>query len=163
MRYELLVQTGDPNAPYDPSKVDAALELRGAQVSPDGTRLWRLEAGELEVRTLIEGGVPRATVIRVPLQENLALVGSAVREGAALAREVGAQLFDPQLTRPLSEVDEGLVTDQYLRTARYAGEMLGVSGAVGLSFSAPAEGLPPGMKVLLWVGGALLMGYLLLG
>ena len=75
-----------------------------------------------------------------------------------LAQATGTRLFDPQLCRDVGAKDEGLVADQFLRTARYAGEMMGVPEAVGASFAAPDDGLKPGTKVVLGlfaVGAAL--------
>ncbi len=156
MRYELLLQPLEPGAPYDPSVAEARLADRAAR-RPDGTLLWRLPHGELEVRTLVEGGRAIATELRVPLTGNLDLAREAVTEGVALADAAGACLFDPQLGKRLSAGDDGLVADRYLRVARYAGEMVGISEAVGVGQAPPEEGLKPGTKVLLALAGFFLL------
>ncbi|MHB8878079.1 MAG: hypothetical protein ACYC8T_30650 [Myxococcaceae bacterium] len=161
MRYELLLQAKEPGAPYDPSPVDQALAARGVVQTPEGLR-WRLKAGEVEVRLLIEGGRSVATELRVPLSEKLDLVRELVVEGAAVAAQAGALLFDPQLTKGLSANDEGLVAEQFLRTAKYAGEMMGLPEAVGASYSGDdPTALKPGTKVLLGLVGLLVALYLL--
>ncbi|MGA9524554.1 MAG: hypothetical protein WBV82_24065 [Myxococcaceae bacterium] len=162
MRYELLLQTGDTAVPFDSTTVDAALARRPVTERADGTRLWRVKSGELEVRPLIEAGVPRAMELRVPLGEDPALVREAVVEGAVLATEAGVILYDPQLARIVGPSDEGLVADQYLRTARYAGEMMGVSEALGASFGPVEEGLKPGTKVLLGITAVFVLAWLVL-
>lgn len=158
MRYELLVQAAEPGAPYDPTRVEALLAGQST-VRGDGTRLWRLKHGEVEVRPLIEGGRPIATELRVPLTGNLDFIREAVVEGVTLARNAEAALFDPQLTKRLSAGDDGLVADQYLRTARYAGEMAGVSEAIGVGQPVLEEGMKPGTKVLLGIGALFLLLY----
>lgn len=161
MRYDLLLQTGQAGVPVDLAKVDAALSRRRLDVRADGVRLWHLQSGEVEVRPLIEGGVPLATELRVPLSDRLELIREAVVEGAALAREVELKLYDPQLSRTLGAQDEGLVADQFLRTAKYAGEMMGVPEAIGASFPPPEQGLKTGTKVLLGIAGFFVVLYLL--
>ncbi len=129
--------------------MDAALADRQVVERADGTRLWRVKTGALELRLLIEAGVPRAMELRVPLREDAALVREAAVEGALLASEAGVILYDPQLARTLGPNDEAMVAEHYLRTARYAGEMMGVSEVLGASFGPLEEGLGPGAKVLL--------------
>jgi hypothetical protein len=158
VRYELLLQSPAPGAPFEPARVDEVLRGRAVEERPDGARLWRLKAGEVEVRRLVEGGAELACVLRVPLSDKLDLVRELVVEGSTVAQEAGARLYDPQLSRTLNASDEGLVADQFLRTARYAGEMMGLPEAVGASFAVPDEGLKPGTKVLL---GLLAVGALL--
>lgn len=160
MRYELLLQTGQAGVPVDPAKVDAALSRRSLGVRGDGVRLWHLEAGDLEIVPLIEGGVLVATSLGVPLSDKLELIRAAVVEGAALASEAELKLYDPQLSRTLGAQDEGLVADQFLRTARYAGEMMGVPEAVYASFPPPEQGLKSGTRVLLGIVGFLVVLYL---
>lgn len=162
MRYELLLQPPEPQAPYDPAAVDGALEQRGATRRPDGVRVWRLPAGELEAAVLSEGGRPVATELRIPLSGNLDLPRAALLAAAELAEQVGLRVVDPQLARAVTARDEGAVADQYLRTAQYAGRYAGVSDAVLASFTPEAEGLKPGTKVLLAVLGLAALGWLLL-
>ncbi|MFZ5470837.1 MAG: hypothetical protein ACOZIN_15535 [Myxococcota bacterium] len=153
MKYELLFQSADAAVPFDSEPVDALLSARGVAERPDGVRIWKLENGEVEVRPLVEGGRRLGTELRLPLSHRLELVREVVVEGAALAAQAKVQLFDPQLCKGIGADDEGLVADQYLRTARYAGEYAGVSEAVDASFAGPLPGeMKPVTKLLL--GGA---------
>jgi hypothetical protein len=150
-----------PGAPYDSARVDVLLAERGATVRLDGPRVWRLKNGDVEVRELRENGRVIATELRVPLSDKTDLVREVVEEAATLAASAEVRLIDPQLGRPLSANDGGAVADQFLRTARYAGEMLGLSEAVAASYAAQPEGLSPGAKVLFGVVGGLFLLYLL--
>ena len=161
VRYELLLQSTVPGSPYDSTRVDALLLEKGAKARSDGQRVWRLKSGDVEVGELREGGQLIATELRIPLSDRTELVREAVEEGATLASAAGVRLVDPQLGRHLSANDSGAVADQYLRTARYAGEMMGISEAVSASYAAPPEGIPTGFKVLALLGGGLLLLYLL--
>lgn len=148
-----------PGMPYDSVRVDALLAERGAFARPDGTRVWRLKEGEVEVGQLREGGQLLATELRVPLSEKMDLIREVVSEGAELAKAAELRLVDPQLGRTVSAHDDGVVADQFLRTARYAGEMMGVSEAVAASYAAPSEGFPVGLKVLFLIGLGLFLLY----
>lgn len=150
-----------PGSPYDGTRVDTLLLEKGALARPDGQRVWRLKSGDVEVSELREGGQLIATELRIPLSDRLDLAREVVEEGAALASEAGVRLVDPQLGRALSANDAGAVADQFLRTARYAGEMMGVSEAVAASYAPPPEGMPAGLKVLLVIGGGAFLLYLL--
>jgi hypothetical protein len=161
VRYELLLQTMVPGTPYDSARVDVLLSERGAAARPDGVRIWRLKAGEVEVGTLREGGQIVATELRVPLSDRTELVRELVEEAAALAAAAELRLVDPQLGRTLSANDGGAVADQFLRTARYAGEMLGVPEAVAASYAPPPEGMSSTTKAFLGLGILLLFLYLL--
>ncbi|WP_224365171.1 hypothetical protein [Hyalangium versicolor] len=141
--------------------MDALLAEKGAFARPDGQRIWRLKHGDVEVGTLREGGQVIATELRVGLSDKTDLVREVVEEAAALAASAEARLVDPQLGKQLSANDSGAVADQFLRTARYAGEMMGVSEAVAASYAPPPEGLPTGLKVLLLIGGGFFVLYLL--
>ena len=146
-----------PGTPYDSARVDALLAERGATARPDGVRVWRLKHGDVEVGELREAGQVVATELRVPLSDKMDLVREVVEEGATLAQAAELRLVDPQLGRQLTANDSGAVADQFLRTARYAGEMMGLSEAVAASYAPPPEGLPTGAKVLMGIG-ALLFG-----
>lgn len=150
-----------PGTPYDSARVDALLSERGVIARPDGQRIWRLKSGDVEVGVVRENGEIIATELRVPLSDKLELVREVVEEGAALAAAAEARLIDPQLGRSLTANDSGAVADQFLRTARYAGEMMGVSEAVAASYEAPPEGMPVGFKVLLALAGGGFLLYLL--
>ncbi len=150
-----------PGTPYDSARVDALLAEKGALVLPNGQRVWRLKSGDVELGQLREGGQLIATELRIPLSDKTELVREAVEEGATLAAAAEVRLIDPQLGRQLSANDSGAVADQFLRTARYAGEMMGVSEAVAASYAPPPEGIPAGFKVLAAIGGGLILLYLL--
>ncbi|MDY7228714.1 hypothetical protein [Hyalangium rubrum] len=149
-----------PGTPYDSSRVDALLVERGATARPDGMRVWRLKNGDVEVGELRENGQVVATEVRVPLSDRTELMREAVEEAATLAQAAEVRLVDPQLGRPLTANDSGSVAEQYLRTARYAGEMMGLSEAVSASYAAQPEGFPTGGKVLLGIVGFLIVLYL---
>jgi hypothetical protein len=150
-----------PGTPYDGTRVDALLLERGAVARPDGQRVWRLKGGDVEVGVLREGGQVIATELRIPLSDKLELIREVVEEGATLAAAAEVRLVDPQMGRSLTANDSGAVADQFLRTARYAGEMMGLSEAVAASYAPPPEGMPVGLKVLLVIGGGFLLLYLL--
>lgn len=161
MRYELLIQPKEPGTPWDPKPFDQLLHERGAFAAADGTRTWRLKAGDVQVRLLIEGGKPVATELRVELSDRLDTIRELVLESTALAETANARVIDPQLSKTITSKDEGLVADQYLRTAQYAGQYAGVSTAVIASFGSAEqdEGMKPGTKVLIAVVGFFVLVY----
>ncbi len=160
VRYELLLQTMVPGTPYDSTRVEALFAEKGLSARPDGMRVWRLKSGDVEVGELREGGQLIATELRVPLSDKTELVRELVGEAAELARAAEVRLVDPQLGRPLSAADDGAVADQFLRTARYAGEMMGLSEAVAASYAAQPEGFPVGGKIIIGIIAVLVVLYL---
>ena len=149
-----------PGTPYDSARVDALLAEKGVPVRPDGGRTWRLKDGEIQVGELREGGQVVATELRVPLSDRSDLMREVVTEGAELARLAEVRLVDPQLGRALSALDAESVAEQYQRTARYAGEMMGVTEAVGASFPAPStETFRPTTKVVFGIIAFFLLLY----
>jgi hypothetical protein len=146
-----------PGTPYDSARVDALLAARGAASRPNGQRVWVLKSGDVELGELRENGQVVATELRVPLSDRTELVREVVEEAAGLAAAAEVRLVDPQLGRQLSANDSNSVADQFLRTARYAGEMMGVSEAVAASYSAPSEGMPSGTKLVAVIGGLILL------
>lgn len=134
MKYELIYQAQEAGQPFDPAAVEARLLERGAVKRPDGTWVWKLPPGEVELCRVQEGGACVGVDLKVPLTEKTELVRAAVAEGALLAVAAGVRLVDAHLNRPLGPMDGELVADEYLRTARYAGEYLGVAEAVHASF-----------------------------
>ncbi len=150
MRYDFLIQPKEPGQPYDPAPIEKALAEK-LVIHTDGTKLWRLKSGDLEIRPLSEGGVVIATELRAPLSDKLELIREAVLETVALAAAAGEyRVVDPQLNKSLTVADEGNVVSQFQRTAEYAGQYAGVSSAVVASFgAAEPEGMRPGTKVLL--------------
>lgn len=160
MQYELLWQSGERDAPYPVEAVDAALASRKVNVRPDGGRTWILKSAPVDLGTLKEAGTQVATELKLSLSDRDTSVRELVVEASLLAAEAGVIVFDPQLMRTVTEKDADVVAEQYLRTARYAGEMLGLPEAVAASFPAPEEAplLSPGMKVILLIIGALVLG-----
>lgn len=153
-----------PGVPYEEARVDALLAERRVAARPDGLRIWHLRGGDVEVGVLREGGQVVATELRVPLSDRPDLVREVVVEAAALAAAAGARLVDPQLGRSLSATDDGVVADQYMRTAWYAGHVAGMSGAMGTPTSSAASSEPRGFlpsgRVLFFAIGALFLLYL---
>ncbi|AKJ06324.1 Hypothetical protein AA314_07950 [Archangium gephyra] len=114
----------------------------------------------MEVHPLREGGQWVATEVRIPLESQTGLIREVVSKGAELAREAEVRLFDPQLGRELNSHDEGVVADQYERTARYAGEMLGLASAMPIDTST-SEGFQPTTKFVLGAVAFFTLLYLL--
>lgn len=153
-----------PGVPYEPARVDALLAERRVAVRPDGLRVWHLRGGDVEVGELREGGQVVATELRVPLSDRPDLVREVVTEAATLAEAAGARLVDPQLGRSLSASDDGVVVEQYMCTAWYAGHVAGMSEAMsvpGPSASREPSSLLPSGRVLLIAIGVLFVLYLL--
>jgi hypothetical protein len=140
-----------PGTPFDSARVEALLEARGAKALPSGGWTWLLENGAVEFHPLREGGQCVATEVRVPLADQTGLIREVVSKGTELAREAEVRFFDPQLGRELNTHDEAAVAEQYERTARYAGEMLGLASAMPVGTTAD-EGFQPTTK---FVVGAL--------
>ena len=151
MRYELLLQPREPAAPFDPAPVEAALATRPVTKRPDGVTVWKLAAGELEVRPVVQAGAPVALEVAVPFTDRDTLIREAFTAIIELADAGGVRVVDPTLGRALRLEDEGAVLESYLGAARYAGEYLGVSSAIGASYLPPDEdeGLKPGTRVAL--------------
>ncbi len=160
MRYELLLQSAAPDTPYDARRVEALLLERGA--SPEeGGLVWRLPSGRVEVRPLRENGNQVATELRIPLADGVDLARELVSEGVALAAAANVALVDPQLCRAVVSPEDSAVIDQYVRTAKYAGEMVGISEAIGAGEPAETGGIKPGTKVLLALVGFFFLLYLI--
>jgi hypothetical protein len=149
VRYELLLQPLEPGLPWEPERIEPLLQARGV-TAPDaaGARTWKLKEGLVELRPLRDGGAIRGLELHVSFSDKTELVREVTVEGSALAKEAGLRLLDPQLSRTVTAADAESVADQFLRTARYAGEMLGVPEAIDASFGAPAPGSSTGMKVI---------------
>ncbi|QSQ27967.1 hypothetical protein JY651_03670 [Pyxidicoccus parkwayensis] len=145
-----------PGVPYEPAKVDALLAERRVAARPDGLRVWHLRGGDVEVAELREGGQVVATELRVPLSDRPDLVREVVTEAAALAAAAGARLVDPQLGRSLSATDDGVVVEQYMRTAWYAGHVGGMSDVMSVpspsAAGEPSSLLPSGRFIIIAIG-----------
>lgn len=148
VRYELLLQSALPGAPFPFEAVDAALVQEG--VTEQGE--WRLKNGSVEVKPLLEGGARIATELKVPLSDRMQLVRELVSAGAEIARATGTSLVDLQLNRAITEKDLEAVERSFMDAARYAGEMMGVPEALPASYAPPPQSgleLKPGTKVVL--------------
>lgn len=157
------MQSMDPkNTPYDDKLVNELLAKRGVVKGPDGRTLWKLKNGDVEVKPLREGGQLLATEIQVPLSERSELIREVVLESLLLATEAKLKVFDPQLARPLVPADDTAVADQYLKTAKYAGGVMGVSEAVGAAFTPAKEGFTPTTKMVVIALGALVILYIIM-
>ena len=159
MRYELLWQSSVPGTPYPIEAVSAALEARGVTARDEGGQTWVLRTVPVEVGPVLEGGAQVATELRLHLSDKDEGIRELVTEADAFARELGLVLFDPQLMTAITAGDADRVAAQFQRTARYAGEMLGLPEAIAASFDPPEpQRLSGGMKVILLVIGAVLLG-----
>jgi hypothetical protein len=157
MRYELLLQPAVSDQPLDLAALEQALLARGGALGE--AKAWKLKAGEVELGQFCEGGKPVALEVKVPLSDKVELLGEALKAAAELAQSCSLKLVDPQLGRVVGEKDDAAVCEQFLRTARYAGEMVGLSEAVGASFQAPSTGVRPMTKVLIGLGAILVLLY----
>ncbi len=135
-----------PGTPFDSDRVEALLEARGAKQLAGGGRAWQLDHGAVEFYPLREGGQWVATEVRIPLSDRTELVREVVSEVGELAREAQVRFFDPQLGRELSSRDDAVVVEQYQRTARYAGEMVGVASAMPTGEASEGQGFQPTTK-----------------
>ncbi|ATB27787.1 hypothetical protein MEBOL_001232 [Melittangium boletus DSM 14713] len=161
MRYDLLLQSLTPGAPFDSARVESLLVARGAKARPEGGHLWQLDFGAVEVHPLREGGQWIATEVRVPLSDRADLLREVVTKGLALASEAEVRFFDPQLGRELSKREEDAVAEQYLRTARYASDTLGMAEAMPMPAATETEGFQPTTKFALGVVAFFVLLYLL--
>ncbi len=154
-----------PGTPYEAARVDALLTQKGATARPDGVRRWSFKHGDVEIGELREGGQVVATELRIALSDRTDLVKEVLAEAVGLASEAGVRLMDPQLGRPLTSQDDAGVVEQYVRTARYAGEVAGFPDALGAGSSAmesstTAKGFQLSGRFLLIAMGILLALYL---
>ena len=158
MRYELLLQRPPAAETFDAERVARVLAEKGEQAGR-----WQLPAGAVEVVTVREGGAAIAISLGVPISDKTELVRAMLEAGVEVAGVAEVVLFDPQLMRPVAAADVEAVAEQFLRTARYAGEMLGIPEAIGASFAPPPQtGLKSGTKVLLGLVGFFVLLYLVL-
>jgi hypothetical protein len=151
-----------PGTPFDSARVEALLEARGAKTLPSGGRAWQLQHGAVELHPLREGGQWVATEVRIPLSDRTELIREAVIQVGEVAKEAEVRFFDPQLGRALSGRDEGVVAEQYERTARYAGETLGMVDAMPSSTGTENQGFQPTSKFFFGVIGFFVLLYLIM-
>lgn len=129
--YDFLLQPAEAGAPLALEPVEAALAERGATRRGDGAWVWTFPRGEVVGLPMRENAQVIAFELKVPLKDTTELVVSVLRAAAALAEALGVRLLDPQLNRAVKADQEGEVGEAFLRSARYAGEYLGVSDAIG--------------------------------
>ncbi len=132
--YDLLLQPSTPGAPLDIDQLEAAVLAQGATRRGDGGLSWTVDRQELGVRRLLEGGVCRALEVRVPYHERTTALEAAFPLVVAAAEQAGVIVSDPQLNHAVRLDNLASVVDAFRRASRYAGEMMGVSEAVGASF-----------------------------
>ncbi|GHG63297.1 hypothetical protein GCM10012319_02760 [Comamonas sp. KCTC 72670] len=154
-----------PGTPYEAARVDALLTQKGATARPDGARRWSFKHGDVDIGELREGGQVVATELRIALSDRTDLVKEVLAEAVGLASQAGVRLMDPQLSRPLTSQDDAGVVEQYVRTARYAGEVAGLPDALGagsyaMESSSTAKGFQLSGRFLLIAMGILLALYL---
>ena len=149
--YDFLLQPTENGAPLALEPVEAALTGRGATRRGDGAWLWAFPRGEVVGLPVREGGQVIAFELKVPLKDTTELVASVLRGAAELADALGLRLLDPQLNRAVKFDHEDAVGEAYLRNARYAGEYLGVSDALGATTLAapPPESSGLGLRIVL--------------
>lgn len=161
MKYELLLQPAPPNV-LDAGALEAVLMAGGAKKQPEGFTC-SLTRGEAEIVPVREGGAVVAFAVRVPLTELDEPLIEAARLALELAAATTLTLFDPQRVAAVSKPDDAAMLAEYRRMARYAGEMAGVSEAIGASFSVPGEGgLSASAKVFIGLGVLIALGLFLL-
>lgn len=149
--YDFLLQPQEIGAELALAPLEATLEGRGAKRRPDGAWVWSFSDGEVVGLPMREGPKVIAFEIKVPLKDTTALVSAVLQALAGVATDLGLRLLDPQLNHPVTFDAEASVGEAYLRQARYAGEFLGVSEAIGAtSLAAPSRASSSsGLRILL--------------
>ena len=149
--YDFLLQPVEVGAPLALEPVEAALTERGATRRGDGAWVWAFPRGEVVGLPVREGEQLVAFELKVPLKDTTDLVASVLQAAAALADALGLRLLDPQLNRAVKFDQEDAVGEAYLRSARYAGEYLGVSDALGATslVAPPPDSSGVGLRILL--------------
>ncbi len=109
-----------------------------------------------------EAGQVVATEIRVPLSDREDLIREVVTESAELAAAAGVRLMDPQLGRQLTGGEGSSVAEQYMRTVRYAGQMVGLPEVAGAGISQEPQGFQPTTKFVVGVLIAFALLYFLM-
>ncbi|MCC6337430.1 MAG: hypothetical protein IT380_25960 [Myxococcales bacterium] len=149
--YDFLLQPQENGAELPLEPLEAALKERGAKTRPDGAWLWSFAGGDVVGLPMRENGKVIAFELKVPLKDTTTLVSAALKAAAEVAQAQKLRLLDPQLNYPVTFDSEASVGEEYLRQARYAGEYLGVSEAIGATTLAarPDESSNPGLRILL--------------
>ncbi|MEW5738609.1 MAG: hypothetical protein AB1938_06760 [Myxococcota bacterium] len=149
--YDFLLQPQEIGAELPLEPLEAALLERGVKRRPDGAWVWSFLGGEVVGLPMREGPKVIAFELKVPLKDTTALVSAALKAAAELAQALGVRLLDPQLNYPVTFDSEASVGEEYLRQARYAGEYVGVSEAIGATtLAAPPDDAPnTGLRIVL--------------
>jgi hypothetical protein len=138
--YDFLIQPQAPGAALGLDALEAVLVEQGATRRPDGAWVWPFARAEVVGLPVREAGQVVAFELKVPLQDTTELIAAVLRAASGVADGQGLRLLDPQLNRAVKFDEEGAVGDSYLRSARYAGEYLGVSAALGATTLAATSG-----------------------
>ncbi len=125
-------------------------------LEPLPERDWRLEAGTVRVCPPDTRGRARGLELRVPLADRPRLIEEALRLAAAAAHEAGLLLWDPQLRRTVDAGDTPSVVREYLRLARFSGDVHWTPGLAGLTREPPPRS-PLARWLWLVLGAAVLL------
>jgi hypothetical protein len=136
------------------------LRARGLKQRPDGAWILLLKAGTVEGYPRRDEGVV-SFEFKVPLSDKTELVEEMVVWIVEIAAELKLKPVDPQLGNTVTLASSG-VSEEFMRMARYAGEYLGVSEALGATTIGQPfdEGMSASAKVVFGLGGVLLLIYL---
>jgi hypothetical protein len=129
--YDFLLQVKTVGELLNLGAVETALTLRGALKRPDGAWVVTLQSGKVEGFAWRDEGVLSAFELKVPLSDKTELVQETLAFTLELAGALDLKAVDPQLGNPATLASGSAVADEFLRMARYAGEYLGVSEALG--------------------------------
>jgi hypothetical protein len=150
--YDLLLQARTLGEAAPVASLVTALLARGAKLDSAGRGVWKL-SDEVVIEPLLEEGQVRGLDVRVPLLDKTLLIEEVVKNLTEVAEGCEARVTDPQRGDAVTIGTLGLVLEEYLRMARYAGEYGGVSGALGLSsYGTPPEEDSTALRWVLIVG-----------
>lgn len=148
--YDLVLQAKTPGEPAPVTAFVTALLARGAKVDEAGRGTWKLPDGEVIIEPLLEEGQVKGLDVRVPMLDKTSLVEDVVRALAEIAEANAGRVSDPQRGAEAAGSSMALITEEYLRMARYAGEYGGEGGALGLStWAQPPEESSTGKWLML--------------
>lgn len=131
-RYDLLLQPEKPPAPFDVGGFERLMATRQLPRRADGAWVVRLCSVELELSALHEGPAVVAMQLRVPASERTDVLDAAIEWAVEVAGVLSLRVLDPQTNGWLISASPAS-REAFLRVARYAGEFLGVSEALGAS------------------------------
>jgi hypothetical protein len=125
--YDLLLQP-QAGAPFELERVEPS--LADLPRRPDGAWLVTLSLAQVELSVLREAGQAVAMQLRVPLADRTDVLDAGIAWAVALAASLQLRVLDPQANTVVNG-PSATTTEEFLRQARYAGEFLGVSAALG--------------------------------